>query len=153
MAYNVNELFADLVQCLGDTKKVMQKYHIDTDGVNDLDANLKDPDDIQKLNEIESVIARLRTACGDTLYLDCPVIAESTLHLNARGRYEDDIKEYTSGSGIEFLRDDGLSAPHWVVGRIEGDGEKYYIVHNTDVNYPHLKEGACGPAGLQFIPT
>ena len=41
---------------------------------------------------------------------------------------------------------------------VELDNEKYVIVKQNDilavvVNSPHLKEGACGPAGLQLIPT
>ena len=60
MANNINDLFVELAQCLAITKRVMQKYHIDTDEVNDLDANLKDPDDIQKLNAVEGVIEILR---------------------------------------------------------------------------------------------
>ena len=139
MANNINDLFVELAQCLAITKRVMQKYHIDTDEVNDLDANLKDPDDIQKLNAVEGVIEILRTSCDDILYLNRPVIAESTLHLNASGRYEDEVMEYTSGCGIEFLRDDGFSSPHWAVGRVESDGEKYYIVHNTDLDMEGLK--------------
>lgn len=139
MANNINGLFAELAQCLATTKRVMQKYHIDTDGVNDLDANLKDPDDIQKLNAVEGVIESLRTSCDDILYLNRPVIAASTLHLNASGRYEDEVMEYTCGCGIEFLRDDGFSAPQWEIGRIESDGEKYYIVHHGDLDLEGLK--------------
>ena len=139
MANNINDIFAELAQCLAATKRVMQKYHIDTDSVDDLEANLKDPDDLQKLSEVEGIIERLRSACNNILYLDRPVVAESTLHLNARGRYEDEVMEYTCGCGIEFLRDDGFSAPQWKIGRIESDGEKYYIVHNGDLDLEGLK--------------
>lgn len=51
------------------------------------------------------------------------------------------------------------STPCWVSLYVEGDDDgNYYIVgykslSMDDVNYPHLKEGACSPAGLQFFPT
>lgn len=139
MAHNINDLFAELAQSLETTKKVMRKYRIDTNGLYDLDANLKNLDESQKLKAVEAVAEQLRIVCDSILYLNSPVIAESTLHLNARGRYEDEVMEYTCGCGIEFLRDDGFSAPQWEIGRIESDGEKYYIVHNGDLDLEGLK--------------
>lgn len=139
MANNINNFFDELAQCLAATKRVMKKYHIDTDGTCYLDANLKDPDELQKLKKVEDIIESLDMTCNGVLYLTRPVIAESTLHLNSRGRYEDEVMEYTCGCGIEFLRDDGFSAPRWTEGRIESDGENYYIVHHTDLELEGLK--------------
>jgi hypothetical protein len=99
------------------------------------DYNTKDPDELFELDEMKSLMYHLADVLGDIEYLQLPVKRQGTLRKNASGRYEFAGRELTCGCGLEYLVADGKHygdnwepIPYWRHGRLEHDGNDYYIV-------------------------
>jgi hypothetical protein len=98
-----------------------------------------------RMDELKSILQKLDDISRTLDYLNCPIKAVGTLHLNQNGRYEmENGHEFSSGCSIEYLSEDNLhwmyddksgkrvSVPYWCASRIEHNGERYYIVGCND---------------------
>lgn len=123
----------------------------DCDDLSGLDdyKQIKTADERQKLEEYRSILYKLDEVQGNLAYYDKPVKEVSRLHMNASGRYETAKGNYyTSGGGIEFLRNEEVynydtdkweNAGIWTCSRVESRNGEYYIVGYPDVELSGLK--------------
>ena len=90
----------------------------------------KDPDEIQKRNELYSILEKLDDITYALDYLEKPVLKSGVLRKNQNGRYELHGFEFTSGSDIEILIVDpeGEETSYWEHTSVEHDGSDYYAV-------------------------
>jgi len=93
--------------------------------------NPKDPNEVQKRNELYSIIEKLDDITYVLDYLEKPVLKSGVLQKKANGRYELEGYEFTSGSDIETLIVDpeGEEASYWEHTSVEHDGDDYYAVY------------------------
>lgn len=109
----------------------------------------KTPDNLLLIEEYRSILYRLSDIQYDIEYLNKPIEFEDTLILKDDGRYgcKNHSMYYTSGTLIEFLyydevlNDEGFfsTLPMWRCGRVEHNGNDYYIVGYSDVDLNNLK--------------
>ncbi len=100
---------------------------------------LKSADDYLLSDELRDVMTHINAAANKLNYLSRPIKGEYIIHQNERGRYECEAKEYTCGCSIEYYAPDDFDDKYkWFLGRIEHDGDKYYIV-GTDVPLDGLR--------------
>ena len=120
----------------------------DLSGLDDY-KQIKTADERQKLEEYRNILYKLDEVQSNLAYYDKPVKEVSRLHMNASGRYETDKGHYyTSGSGIEFLRneetynydtDKWQNTEIWTTSRVESRNGEYHIVGYPDVELSGLK--------------
>lgn len=120
-------------------------YH-DYDDLSGLDdyQKIKSSDDRQKLEEYQKILYKLDEVQSTLAYFERPVRETSKIYLNESGRYETNKGHYyTSGSRIEFLRDEEVynyetndweEAKIWTTSSIESKDGDYYIV-----GYPNVE--------------
>ena len=126
---NVNEVFSEFVGLMKSAKVLLWKTKLEEFGdLSEVEYDKGNPDEAQKFQALSDMLNRLNDMTAETEYLTRAVVHESVLHRQGNGRYADEYQEYTSGSGIEVLLDDGYAAPHWEACRVEHDGEDYYLV-------------------------
>lgn len=109
----------------------------------------KSADDRQKIEEYSTILYMLASIRAGLDYLRLPIKEEGILHLNEDGRYEADNGYcYTCGSTIEFLRVENIfnhqirideKVEIWSTGRVEYNGQDYYIVGYPGVELQGLK--------------
>lgn len=138
---NINEVYDELLKINRDISTLMKKTEFDEyDDLGEIVRDKADPNENQLHYEARSIMQNLAQASWNINYLSKPIYKIGTIHLNEQGRYEwsDGYKEYTSGSGIEFLRhDDFYDIDIWQLSRVEySDG--YYIVGYNDLPMDNL---------------
>ena len=101
---------------------------------------ITDPDELQLLDEYQTVMRHLCDIYYTLLYQQREIIGEDVLSFNAQGYYEDKYHEYHCGDGIEYyLYDDWDEKYKWRTSRIEHNGNRYYIVGNPNVELNGLR--------------
>lgn len=86
------------------------------------------PDQLFLKDELQNIAARMQNVSQSIEYLNRPVTDVYTLRKNARGRYECELYELTSGSTLEALIfDEWNECFKWVYSKIEHNGEDYYL--------------------------
>lgn len=130
-----------MYDALGELRHLLvQSGYYANQTLKNIDCDSDDPDDVQRWNELTNTSKLLSKAVDDLNYLHRPIAGTSRLHLDTSGRYEEDFNEYTSGSGIEFLRADNCSRPCWVRSRVEVDDDgNYYTVGHKGLNMDGLE--------------
>jgi hypothetical protein len=100
-----------------------------------LHVDCKDSEQLFLLKELRSILWKLADAAGSIEYLSRPVKETGFLHRNADGEYQTGKGYlYRSGSLIEFLaQEDTSGVPCWTVGKVEHDGEDYYLMGYEDI--------------------
>lgn len=104
-----------------------------------LDVDYTDPQELFLADELMSIFNKLSDVSHNLKYLKKPIVAEGVLRKNINGRYEFNGIELSSGYPLEYLatddrhmryndNDDYVMTPYWSYGRIEHDGNDYYIV-------------------------
>lgn len=119
----------------------------DLSGLEDF-KQIRTADERQQLEEYCSILDKLDDIQSSLAYLDRPIREVSQLHINESGRYETDKGYYyTSGSCIEFLRDDEVydsdndafeNAEIWTISRVESQKGQYYIVGYSNIKMSGL---------------
>lgn len=119
----------------------------DLSGLDDY-KQIRTADQRQQLEEYKSILNRLDWVLSTLTYYDRPIKEVSQLHKNESGRYETSSGHYyTSGAGIEFLREDEVynedtdqmeQVEIWTTSRIEHNGQDYYVVGYPDVTLSGL---------------
>ncbi len=95
---------------------------------------ITDPDELQLLDEYQTVMRHLCDIYYTLLYQQREIIGEGVLSFNAQGYYEDKYHEYHCGDSIEYyFYDDWDEKYKWRTSRIEHNGNRYYIVGNPNV--------------------
>lgn len=112
--------------------------------ISTIDYDVYDPDQRQEMNEFYYIMESLDRINRTLTYLQRSKGPALTLRKNSRGRYETESREYTAGSGIEYLRGFEDYGPdgdlkliqEWRTGTVEYSHERgdYYIV-----NYPEIR--------------
>lgn len=101
---------------------------------------ITDPDELQLLDEYQTVMRHLCDIYYTLLYQQREIIGEGVLSFNAQGYYEDKYHEYHCGDGIEYyFYDDWDEKYKWRTSRIEHNGNRYYIVGNPNVELSGLR--------------
>lgn len=101
---------------------------------------ITDPDELQLLDEYQTVMRHLCDIYYTLLYQQREIIGEGVLSFNAQGYYEDKYHEYHCGDGIEFyFYDDWDEKYKCRTSRIEHNGEHYYIVGNPNIELDGLR--------------
>ncbi len=101
---------------------------------------ITDPDELQLLDEYQTVMRHLCDIYYTLLYQQREIIGEGVLSFNAQGYYEDKYHEYHCGDGIEYyFYDDWDEKYKWRTSRIEHNGNRYYIVGNPNVELNGLR--------------
>lgn len=109
------------------------------DDLSGLDFNLKNPEEKFLRNELIKILESLSDVQNQINYL-CKEGKEFVLHKNSRGRYENSVREYTSGQVIEFCYYDELDEEYvWEKSAVEHDGEDYFIVGYSEIKMDGLK--------------
>lgn len=103
----------------------LRSLHVDVD----------DSDQLFLLNELRSILWKLAGAADSIDYLSRPVRETGFLYRNADGEYQTGKGYlYRGGSLIEFLaQEDTSGVPCWTVGKVEYDGEDYYLMGYEDI--------------------
>ena len=121
-------------------KLVKETQFEEYDDLSGREFDLDDPNQIQLWDEMKHIMDRLNGIRHDVEYLNKRVIASGKLYKNSNGRYEACGREFSSGSLIEALIDDGLfDSPRWEVSRIEHNGSDYYLYGHKEVNLSGLE--------------
>ncbi len=120
----------------------------DLSGLDDY-KKIKTADQRQQLEEYRNILYKLDEVQSDLAYFEKPIREVSRIYTNESGRYETAKGHYyTSGSGIEFLRNEEVynydtdkweSAGIWTCSRVESRNGEYYIVGYPDVELSGLK--------------
>lgn len=120
----------------------------DLSGLSDYE-QIRTADERQIAEEYRSILYKLDEVYRDLNYLNLSICEVGTLHLNPQGRYETESGYYyTSGSGIEFLRQDEVYdyekqeyvlADIWTCSRVESENGQYYIVYHKNLSMDGLK--------------
>lgn len=136
----IRELYKDIenlqphIRCIiGESKYEMY------DDLSGVDIDSASEEDLFLLDETIDIMEKLYDIKCTINYLSKKIQHEGTLYKNSSGRYELCGREFTSGSIIEYLATDDrhmretedcvyVNTPYWKVGRIEHDGNDYYIV-------------------------
>jgi hypothetical protein PPSC2_c3493 len=101
---------------------------------------ITDPDELQLLDEYQTVMRHLCDIYYTLLYQQREIIGEGVLSFNAQGYYEDKYHEYHCGDGIEYyFYDDWDEKYKWRTSRIEHNGNRYYIVGNPNIELKGLR--------------
>lgn len=101
---------------------------------------ITDPDELQLLDEYQTVMRHLCDIYYTLLYQQREIIGEGVLSFNAQGYYEDKYHEYHCGDGIEYyFYDDWDEKYKWRTSRIEHNGNRYYIVGNPNIELNGLR--------------
>ena len=101
---------------------------------------ITDPDELQLLDEYQTVMRHLCDIYYTLLYQQRKIIGEGVLSFNAQGYYEDKYHEYHCGDGIEYyFYDDWDEKYKWRTSRIEHNGNRYYIVGNPNIELNGLR--------------
>lgn len=101
---------------------------------------ITDPDELQLLDEYQTVMRHLCDIYYTLLYQQREIIGEGVLSFNAQGYYEDKYHEYHCGDGIEYyFYDDWDEKYKWRTSRIEHNGNRYYIVGNPNIELSGLR--------------
>ncbi len=101
---------------------------------------ITDPDELQLLDEYQTVMRHLCDIYYTLLYQQRELIGEGVLSFNAQGYYEDKYHEYHCGDGIEYyFYDDWDEKYKWRTSRIEHNGNRYYIVGNPNIELNGLR--------------
>lgn len=101
---------------------------------------ITDPDELQLLDEYQTVMRHLCDIYYTLLYQQREIIGEGVLSFNAQGYYEDKYHEYHCRDGIEYyFYDDWDEKYKWRTSRIEHNGNRYYIVGNPNVELNGLR--------------
>ncbi len=101
---------------------------------------ITDPDQLQLLDEYQTVLRHLCDIHYMLLYQQREVIGEGILSLNARDYFEDEYHEYHCGDTIEYyFFDDWDEKYKWRTSRIEHNGRGYYIVGNPEIGLDGLR--------------
>jgi hypothetical protein len=138
MERTLQELERRLYALEGSLKSILKyadyENYYDLSGI---DYDPRDPDQRLLAHEFRRILDRLEGVQCTLAYLKRPKKAPLPLYKNSRGRYETESREYTSGSGIEYLQEmeawpDGEpeTVKEWKISRIEHNGQDYYIVAN-----------------------
>lgn len=137
----LNDAMREMVKISGQIEKLLYglKYY-DYDDLSGLEFTLDNPNQIQLWEEMRGIVDQLHRAKTDIDYMNRPILADGILRQNGNGRYEAGGREFTSGSVLEALIDDGrYDCPHWVVSRIEHDGTRYYLYGYKNIVLDGLK--------------
>lgn len=120
----------------------------DLSGLSDF-KQLKTADERQTLEEYRRVLDKLNEVQNTLAYYQRTIVEISRIYTNELGRYETDNGYcYTSGSRIEFLREDEVynedtdkmeQVEVWTTSRVESQNGKYYIVGYSDLEMSGLK--------------
>lgn len=139
MAKTVKEIMSELSDLNISIQKVL--YHAEFENYEDLsglDINRSDADELYLLDELRGILDKLDDVSHNLKYLERPVKSEGVLHKKLNGRYEFNGMELSSGYPLEYLatddrhmrydeNDEYVITPYWSYGRIEHDGNDYYI--------------------------
>ena len=140
MARNIKEIMAEVQELNVKVQQIL--YHADYemyDDLSGLDYDNTNADELFILDELRQILYKLDEVSHTLKYLERPIKVEGALHKNANGRYEVQGIELSSGYSLEYLsiddrhmryndNDDYVSTTYWGYGRIEHDGNDYYIV-------------------------
>lgn len=116
----------------------LAKYDLYED-LSGIDYDDNDPEDLMLIDELQDMLSKLKDISHTISYLNRPIKKEGILRKTANGRYELNGHEFTCGSGIEYLTNDGrhsrydenlnyTEVPYWCASRIEHNGSDYYLV-------------------------
>ena len=110
---------------------------------------IKSADELQQIEEYRRILQKLDEINSAFEYFERPIIEVSRIYTNELGRYETDGGYcYTSGSSIEFLREDEIynkdtdkmeQVEVWTTSRVESQNGQYYIVGYSDLEMSGLK--------------
>lgn len=140
MAKTVKEIMTELSYLNVSIQKIL--YHTkfeEYDDLSGLDINKASAEDLYLVDELRGILDKLSDVSRNLNYLEQPIKTEGILHKNRNGRYEFNGIELSSGYPLEYLatddrhmryndNDDYVITPYWRYGRIEHDGNDYYIV-------------------------
>ena len=113
----LNDALQEARKISGQIEKLLQatKYY-EYDDLSGLDFSLNDPDQIQLWEELRGIMEHLHSVKTDIDYMSKPVLAYGVLHENSNGRFEACGREFSSGSVLEALIDDGYyDCPRWAI--------------------------------------
>lgn len=124
-----------------DLKELIEVSDFDNyEDLSGLEIDFSDPDDLLIWHKLESIIWKIDDIHREIEYLSRPIKGEYTLEMNDRGRYECEIKEFSSGNTIEYLfYDEEHDRYEWKISRVEYSGYEYYIVGDGDTKLDGLK--------------
>ena len=137
----LKDAFQEVTRISRDIEKLVKETRFEEyDDLSALSFSLDDPDHIQLWDEMKHILDRLNGIRHDVAYLNKGIIATGNLYKNSNGRYEACGREFSSGSLIEALIDDGLfDSPRWEVSRIEHNGSDYYLYGHKEINLSGLE--------------
>lgn len=135
------ELQAAMDKLQGQIKTVLRvsdyRNYDDLSGLSDY-RSIKTADERQMFEEYRGILQKLDDVAASLEYFQKPIREVSRIYCNESGRYETDRGHYyTSGSSIEFLRqeevynydtDEWETADIWTCSRVEHNQHDYYIV-------------------------
>ena len=140
MARTVKDIMTELSDLNLSIQKIL--YHTkfeDYDDLSGLDIDYTSAEELYLVDELRTILDKLDDVSHNLKYLERPIKSEGVLHKNRNGRYEFNGIELSSGYGLEYLNaddrhmryddnDNYIVTPYWAYGRIEHDGNDYYIV-------------------------
>ena len=140
MARNIKEIMDEVQDLNVKIQQVLYHSNFEMyDDLSDVDYDNTNADELFLLDELRDILYKLADVSHTIKYLERPIKVEGALHKNANGRYEVQGIELSSGYSLEYLsiddrhmryndNDDYVSTTYWGYGRIEHDGNDYYIV-------------------------
>ena len=152
MAKTVKEIMTELSDLNVSIQKIL--YYSDFENYDDLsglDIDYASAEELYLVDEFRSILDKLSDVSHNLKYLQLPIKSEGVLHKNNNGRYEFNGIELSSGYPLEYLATDDwhmryndngdyVMTPYWRHGRIEHNGNDYYIVgSDKDTNLEGLR--------------
>jgi hypothetical protein len=141
MGKSLDNVMKEVNKLYGSIKAILTYIdYADYEDLSKVDIDLSNADELFIADELRHIMDELENVSCEIAYLNRPVKAVGTLVINNNGRYELDGHEFTCGSGIECLINDGrhfqydehthsyIDTPYWTSGRMEHNGENYYIL-------------------------
>lgn len=139
MARTVKEIMTELSDLNLSIQKIL--YHTefeDYDDLSGLDIDYTSAEELYLMDELRGILDKLSDVSRNLKYLERPIKSEGVLHKNSNGRYEFNGIELSSGYPLEYLatddrhmryddNDNYIVTPYWAYGRIEHNGNDYYI--------------------------
>ena len=137
----LKDAFLEVTRIGKDIEKLVKETQFEEyDDLSALVFSLDDPDQIQLWDEMKHIMDRLNGIRCDVEYLNKRIVATGKLRKNSNGRYEACGREFSSGSLIEALINDGYyDGPRWEVSRIEHNGEDYYLYGHKGIKLSGLE--------------
>lgn len=152
MPKDLSDIMREVTELNVKIKQIL--YHADfefADDLSEIEFDRTDAEQLFLVDHLRNILTNLEKVSNCIDYLSKPVSIEGILHKNENGYYEVNGKRLPAGRGLDYLATDDyhcirnengefINVPYWRSGRIEHNGNDYYMVGApTDIKLEGLK--------------